>query len=34
MKKVMMIDVDGVICEHIDNEEAHRMGEAEPFLIP
>ena len=31
MKKVMMIDIDGVVCEHIDNEQAHRMSEAEPY---
>jgi len=31
MPKILMIDVDGVICEHIDNEDWEKMICAKPF---
>ena len=31
MPKILMIDVDGVICEHIDNEDWEKMTCAQPF---
>lgn len=27
----MMIDIDGVVCEHVDNEHPEKMATAQPF---
>lgn len=32
MRKIMMIDIDGVLCEHVDNEHPERMASVEPYL--
>jgi hypothetical protein len=32
MKKIMMIDIDGVVCEHVDNEHPEMMLSAEPYV--
>ena len=32
MKKIMMIDIDGVVCEHVDNEHPEKMAIAAPYL--
>ncbi len=30
-RKIMMIDIDGVVCEHVDNEHPERMATAQPY---
>ncbi|MBI1729610.1 hypothetical protein HY229_03020, partial [Candidatus Acetothermia bacterium] len=32
MKKIMMIDIDGVVCKHVDNEHPEQMMTAEPYV--
>jgi len=31
MRKIMMIDIDGVVCEHVDNEHPEEMRSARPI---
>lgn len=31
MPKIMMIDIDGVLCDHVDNEHPERMATVEPY---
>ncbi len=31
MRKIMIIDIDGCVCEHIDNEELQKMATAKPI---
>lgn len=31
-RKIMMIDIDGVVCEHVGNEHPEKMEAAEPII--
>jgi len=32
LPKIFLLDIDGCICEHVDNEHPELMGVAQPYL--